>query len=226
MGLMSIETVRTVARADDRDINETICGLPAYALNIPDGLNAVIMVIQVAAIFTCFRAASMVSTRAGIALVAGAFASVMVSVYSILHEAEHGMLFTNRVANMLGGVVAALFFGAPFHLLRQGHIGHHLRNRSDDEAFDLWFEGESPVWKWMQWIGVLTGLFYLTILIGNIVVLLLPFVLKRKWFGFDRPSAAFMDALNPRYRRVIRLEACCVLVMHALIVRLMDIALL
>jgi fatty acid desaturase len=225
---MSVATSRTIADADDRDIIETatIRRLPIYASSLPNRLNAVIMVIQLGAIFSCFWAASRVSSGAGIAALACAFAALMVSVYSILHEAEHGVLFTQRTANVVGGVVAALFFGAPFHLLRQGHIGHHLRNRSDDEAFDLWFDGESPVWKWMQWLGVLTGLFYFTILMGNIVVLLFPFILKRRWFGFDRPSAAFMDALNPQYQLAVKLEACGVLVMHGLIVWLMGIPLM
>jgi fatty acid desaturase len=147
----------------------------------------------------------------------------MGGVYSIIHEAEHGSLFSNRRANVVGGVIAASFFPAPFHLLRQGHLGHHLRNRSDDEAFDLWFEGESPFWKWTQWFGILTGVFYLIVVSSNLIVLLFPFVLRSRWFGFDRPSAAFMDALNPRYTRIIRLEAMGIIALHSLLLVVMRI---
>lgn len=197
--------------------------LPAEVWRIPNRLNAIILALQLAAIFLCFRAAALLSSAWALALLAGGFAVLMVGVYSIIHEAEHGVLFTNARANLAGGVLLAAFFPVPFHLLRQGHLGHHLRNRSDDEAFDLWFEGESPVWKWAQWLGILTGLFYLMIVLGNLVVLVIPFVLKRRWFAFDRPSAAFMDALNPKYRRVIQLEAVGVIALHALIVELMRI---
>ena len=47
----------------------------------------------------------------------------------------------------------ALFFSAPFHLIRQGQIGHHIRNRSADEAFDLYFENASRFWKCGQLYG-------------------------------------------------------------------------
>jgi fatty acid desaturase len=202
-----------------------LCGLPAEAQRIHDRLNAGILVLQFVAIFSCFRAASVLSSPWAMAALACGFAVTMVGVYSIIHEAEHGLLFTNGRANIAGGVIAASFFPGPFHLLRQGHIGHHLRNRSDDEAFDLWFEGESPVWKWAQWIGILTGVFYLIIVLGNFVVLFLPFVLNRRWFAFDRPSAAFIDALNPKYAGTIRLEALGIIALHALIVQLMQIPL-
>jgi fatty acid desaturase len=224
---MKTMPLNTVCEADDRDTMDAavFSRLPAEARRIPDRLNAQIMVLQLVLIFSCFRAASVLSSPGAMAALACGFAVIMVGVYSIIHEAEHGVLFTNRRANIAGGVIAASFFPGPFHLLRQGHIGHHLRNRSDDEAFDLWFEGESPVWKWAQWIGILTGLFYLTIVLGNFVVLFLPFLLKRRWFAFDRPSAAFMDALNPKYERTIRLEALGIIVLHVLIVRLMQIPL-
>ena len=55
-----------------------------------------------------------------------------------------------KIPSPAAGVLMALFFPAPFHLLRQGHIGHHLRNRSDDEAFDLYFDGDNVVWRWMM----------------------------------------------------------------------------
>ena len=217
----------TLAEADYRAAldAESLRRLPADVWRIPDRLNATIIAGQLAAMFACFYAAAVIaSTTALIALAVG-FALLMVGVYSTIHEAEHGALFTNRRANTAGGIVMAAFFPVPYHLLRQGHLGHHLRNRSDDEAFDLWFAGESPLWKWTQWLGVLTGLFYLIVVLGNVVPLVAPFILNRRWFAFDRPSVAFMDALNPKYRRVIQLEAVGVITLHALIVWLMHIPL-
>ena len=102
------------------------------------------MATQCAGIAACLVAARSVQSGAGLLLVAAAFAVVMNSVYATIHEAEHRMLFSNRRVNESAGVLLAMFFPAPFHLLRQGHLGHHLRNRSDDEAFDLYFDGEHP----------------------------------------------------------------------------------
>ena len=193
---------------------------------IPSVLNAAIMAAQLTAIAACMLAARTTETITGLLLLAAAFAVVMNSVYSVIHEAEHRMLFRNRRINEAAGVVMALFFPAPFHLLRQGHLGHHLRNRSDDEAFDLYFDGEHPVWKRLQLYGILTGMYWLVAVLANVVVLAFPFVLRRENFAFDRPSAAFMDALNPRYTGIIRAEAIAVIALHSVLVWSLGVPLL
>ena len=80
------------------------------------------------------------------------------------------------------------------------------------------FDGEHPVWKCLQLYGTLTGLYWLMAVLSNVVVLAFPFVLRREYFEFDRPSAAFFDALNPAYTRIIRVEALATIAMHAAIV--------
>lgn len=121
-----------------------------------------------------------------LALVALGYGLVMNSTYAMLHEAEHNLLHPNKRVNEFTGATLALFFPAPFHLLRQGHLGHHIRNRSDDEAFDFYFEGESRVWKYLQLYGILTGLFWLVIVLSNLIAVLAPSLLKAKHATFDR----------------------------------------
>src|SRR5690349_14953188 len=123
---------------------------------IPSRLNAAIIAGQLIALAVCMGLAARLESGWGLAGLALVFGAVMNSVYSIIHEAEHGMLFSNRRWNDLAGAAMALFFPAPFHLIRQGHLGHHLRNRSDDEAFDFYFEGDHKVWKILVWYGILT----------------------------------------------------------------------
>lgn len=188
------------------------------AHRIPSRLNAAILAVQLLGIAMCIRSARDIDGVSGLVLLAAAFGVLMNSVYAVIHEAEHRMLFPDLRANDAAGMFMALFFPAPFHLLRQGHLGHHLRNRSDDEAFDLYFDGEHPAWKWLQLYGILTGFYWLVAVLANIVVLACPFVLRKENFEFDRPSAAFMDALNPRYNTVIRIEAITILALHAGIV--------
>ena len=192
---------------------------------IPALANAGIIVAQLAAIGACVTLAARPLSAWGLLALAAGFGIVMNSVYAIIHEADHGMLFEDRRLNDAGGVLMSLFFPAPFHLLRQGHLGHHLRNRSDDEAFDLYFEGEHPIWKCLQLYGTLTGLYWGVAVLSNLVVLAFPFVMHRQYFAFDRPSAAFMDALNPRYSRVIRFEAIATIGLHVAIVWLLTIPL-
>lgn len=182
---------------------------------IPDALNVVVIALQCTGVAACMWVLPSVQSAAGMLLVVVVFAIVMNSVYATIHEAEHRMLFSDRRINEAAGVLLALLFPAPFHLLRQGHLGHHLRNRSDDEAFDLYFDGEHPLWKRLQLYGILTGFYWLVAVLANVVVLVVPFVMRREHFEFDRPSAAFMDALNPRYTNYIRAEAIAVMVLHA-----------
>jgi fatty acid desaturase len=185
---------------------------------IPDALNVLVIALQCTGVAACMFTLRSLHHTIGLLLVLGTFAVVMNSIYATIHEAEHRMLFSSRRINEAAGVLLALLFPAPFHLLRQGHLGHHLRNRSDDEAFDLYFDGEHPIWKRLQLYGILTGFYWLVAVLANVVVLVVPFVMRREHFEFDRPSAAFMDALNPRYTNYIRAEAVAVIVLHTTIV--------
>jgi fatty acid desaturase len=192
---------------------------------IPCTLNACIILAQLAGLCLCFWAAAHADRWWTVLTLSAVFGIVMNSVYSIIHEAEHAMLFRNRFANEMAGMLMALFFPAPFHLLRQGHIGHHLRNRSDDEAFDLYFDGDNVVWKWLVWLGILTGLYYVLVVISNVVAVFAPFILDRRYFKVDRhitvdrASSAFLESFNPAHLRWIWIEGATAIALHITIVR-------
>jgi fatty acid desaturase len=185
---------------------------------IPARLNLSIIACQIAAMFALFHGAARATHWWQLALLTVTFAVVGNSVYSIIHEAEHRMLHPNPKINDLLGAAMALFFPAPYHLIRQGHLGHHQRNRSDDEAFDLYFENEKRSLRWIQLYSILTGMYWVMVACSNIVVLVCPFLLKRRFFEFNRPGAAFMESLNPIYWRMIRLEGLLAILLHTLIV--------
>jgi len=182
---------------------------------IPWRVNLTVVAAQVSAAMAIFWLTALASNWWQIGLLAVAFALVGNSIYASMHEAEHGILLPVRFYNDALGVALAAFFPAPFHLLRQSHLGHHWRNRSDDEAFDYFFPGESALWKRLQLYGILTGMFWITIVLSNVLVLVCPFVLQGKLVAFDRPTTAFMDSLNPRYWRWIQAEALLAIVFHA-----------
>lgn len=193
---------------------------------IPGRLNLLIVGVQLVALAAIFYGAAAATTWWQLLLLWGAMAVVGNSIYSIVHEAEHRLLHPNPYVNDGVGVFMALFFPAPFHLIRQGHLGHHLRNRSDDEAFDLYFDDERPALKWLQLYGILTGFYWMIVVLSNVVVIVAPFLLRRRLWNYDRPTAALMDSLNPRYFWYIRLEAAAVLLLHTLIVWSLGIPLL
>jgi fatty acid desaturase len=119
--------------------------------------------------------------------------------------------------------VLALLFPAPFHLLRQGHLGHHLRNRSDEEAFDLYFTEDNALWKRAQLYGILAGLYWAVVALSNAVAVIRPSLLRPAQVPFDRPTAALLESLNPRYERLIRMEAAAVLLLHGTLIWLWSV---
>ena len=193
---------------------------------IPASLNLCITGVQIVSAAMIFWLTSLATEWWQIAGLACAFGLLGNSIYSIIHEAEHGILHPVRWINDGIGVLMALLFPAPFHLIRQGHIGHHRRNRSDDEAFDLYFEGDRPWLKWLILYGILTGFYWMLVALSNVVVAIVPSILNRRFFEFDRPSVAFMDSLNPRYLRIIQLEGLLACVLHAAIVWVLGIPVL
>lgn len=181
---------------------------------IPRHLNFFLGFLVVTFCLALLWASGQVQQGWTVALLALAYGLVMNTGYALCHEAEHDMFHPNQLINDLSGAMLTLFFPASFQLRRQGHIGHHLRNRTDDEAFDLYFEGENPVWKHLQFYGILTGLFWLVIVLSNIPALLHPAWLAGRKFTFDRASMALQETLNPKTFRWIRLEALAVFVLH------------
>jgi fatty acid desaturase len=185
---------------------------------IPARLNLLIALCQVTALLLIFYGASVASSPWHVALLALAMAIVGNSVYSIIHEAEHRMLHPSPRVNDGVGALMALFFPAPYHLIRHGHLCHHRFNRSDHEAFDLYFEGDIPLVKWLKFYGIITGIYWVTVVLANFAVLVCPFLLKRKYLEFDQPIAEFIDSLDARQWRLIRLEAALAIVLHTLII--------
>jgi fatty acid desaturase len=184
---------------------------------IPGRMNLCLAALVVSLCTLLLWASGRVQSGWGLACLAVAYALVMNTGYALCHEAEHDIFHRNRGVNDAAGTIVSLFFPASFHLRRQGHLGHHLRNRTDDEAFDLYFEGDNPVWKYLQFYGILTGLFWLMIVMSNFIAVINPKWLARKT-SLDRPTAALQETLNPKYFTWIRLEAMLVFLLHGLMI--------
>ena len=198
------------------------------ACPIPARLNMVTAATQLVLLCSLLISTRMAENPVQILMLAAAYGIVMNSAYAMIHEAEHNLFHPTPFINTCGGVILALFFPAPYHLIRQGHIGHHLRNRSDDEAFDLYFEGENRVWKHLQYYGILTGLFWVVIALSNFIALIYPKCLttgfSRK-VGFDRPTEALIESLNPKYGPLIQLEALALFLLHGSLIYFLKIPL-
>lgn len=192
---------------------------------IPNARNLAIVLTQLVLYFVLLWLTSLATTWLYLGLLAATFAVLGNSIYNIVHEAEHRLLFSHARLNDFVGTLMTFPFPASFHLLRQSHLGHHLRNRSDDEAFDFYFDGENPVWKYLQLYGILTGFFWLVVVFSNIAVLCIPLTLSRKWFRFDRPSVTLMQSITPTLWRVIKFEAAAAIAFQIAVVYWLQIPL-
>jgi fatty acid desaturase len=181
---------------------------------IPEKLNLILSGLQILGLLALLWTAGQVAWDWKLLCIGLGYALLMNSAYGMLHEAEHGMLHSNRRLNDFVGTILAFFFPAPFHLLRQGHLGHHIRNRSDDEAFDFYFDGENRLWKYWLLYGILTGGFWICIALSNFFIILAPSMIRPKYTSFDRPTEALVESLNPKYQPLIRLESFLILVLH------------
>ena len=59
------------------------------------------------------------------------------TLWALIHEAVHGLLHPSRRVNELAGRALACLFGAPFELLRRGHLLHHAYNRTERERTEV-----------------------------------------------------------------------------------------
>lgn len=65
--------------------------------------------------------------------------------WALVHEAIHGLLFAQPGRNAACGRCLSIIHGAPFTLLRMGHLLHHRYSRTDDIS-EAWQPGE-PRWQ-------------------------------------------------------------------------------
>lgn len=181
---------------------------------IPARLNLLLFAVQLAGLLGLLGSVGRVTSWQGLLLLGFCYALVMNSAYSLIHEAEHNLFHPSRRINVAAGVILAMFFPAPFHLIRQTHLGHHLRNRSDDEAFDLYFKGQNPLLRFAQIYSTVSGFFWFSLAVGTLLGPLLPFILKSRFWKFDRMSQSITESLNPRYWRWIQLESLGAIALH------------
>jgi fatty acid desaturase len=85
------------------------------------------------------------------------------TMFSLMHEAVHGMFHGKRLINEAAGNFAAVFFPTVFSVQRLSHLTHHRNNRTDVECFDYYRSGDYHLLKVAQWYSILTGLYWLFI---------------------------------------------------------------
>ena len=140
---------------------------------IPNRLNFFLVVLVTVCAIGLLWIGSRAPSWYGVAAVAVLYSYLMLSNYALLHEGTHHNLNEDPKWNYWLGVVTGVFFLAPFSMIRVTHQGHHQRNRTDDEIFDLYYEGGWFL-KCCQWYATLLGLFWPCIPVCAVLFALCP----------------------------------------------------
>jgi fatty acid desaturase len=157
---------------------------------IPGTLNILLSLgAMIAALSLLWLASHSTSILAFIVTIV-AFSFVNNTLFSLLHEAVHGIFHENRLINEWAGRLLAAFFPTGFNFQRIAHLGHHRRNRTDAEIFDYYKPGDNLIIKFTQWYGILTGLYWLLPPVSCLIFLLCPTVLL-KW-AIDRSEQSHL----------------------------------
>src|SRR6185436_11887165 len=117
-----------------------------------------------------------------------AFAFLNNTVFSLLHEAVHGIFHPNLAVNNWAGRILAAFFPTGFTFQRIAHLGHHRRNRTDAELFDYYKPGDNLLFKYVQWYGILTGIYWLIPPLASLLFLCTPVPLIKRIMAYSETS--------------------------------------
>jgi fatty acid desaturase len=179
---------------------------PPADMPIPNRLNLLLVVLVVGSAIALLWLGSHVESWWATVLVGIAFSYLLLTNYALLHEASHASLHSNPAVNRLLGTVTGLLFPMPFSMFRVTHQGHHLRNRTDHEMFDLYYPTDYRSIRYMQWYGVLCGLFWPWVPIGAVLFALCPGVLRTRIFKKARSSNQLLGDIRDQEIRAIRFE--------------------
>ena len=173
---------------------------------IPNRLNTLLVLM----VFTLALGLMWISSRVnawyyvlGIGVL---FSYLLLTNYGLLHEAAHQNLHSDRRMNRILGTACGLLFPCPFSLIHSAHQGHHIRNRTDFEMFDMYYPTDNRLVRFVQWYGILCGMFWPWVPIGAVLSAVCPAILRTKVFRQARSSSYILSDITDSDVRAIRAE--------------------
>lgn len=156
--------------------------IPQKEYRIPERLNIIILVASASLVWICLWSASHLSLVWAL-VAAFLFAHLNNTLFSLLHEAVHSLFSSNTHRNTIFGRICAVFFLTSFTLQRAAHLGHHRRNRTDQDLYDYYLPGQSKTLRNFQlYAGNLFGLYWFCIPLSNLIYILTPWIYTSRWF--------------------------------------------
>ncbi|MGH7135277.1 MAG: fatty acid desaturase [Pirellulales bacterium] len=190
---------------------------------VPDRLNLALVALTVTAAIGLLWLGSRASGWLAVSAVGVAFSYVLLTNYALLHEATHRHLHSNARWNYWLGVTAGVLFPVPFSMIETTHQGHHLRNRTDFEMFDLYYPTDNRLLKYAQWYSILCGLFWPLVPLGAVVAAIYPRALQAGALGRARSSSYVLSDVAELPSSAIRAELLIIVAAFAAMFWLLDL---
>src|SRR5262245_38531881 len=188
---------------------------PPPDMPIPVRLNlALVALASSLAVFLLWLGSHVERWYAGLG-VGVAFSYLLLTDYALLHEATHHNLHPDPRWNRALGVLTGLLFPVPFSMIWTTHQGHHLRNRTDHEMFDLYYSSDDRLVKYAQWYSILCGLFWPVIPLGALVTAVWPGLLRLRPFRRARSSSYLLGDIHSSDVWAIRGEVALIIAFFA-----------
>ena len=203
----------------------------AIADAVPARLNMLLLVGAGAVTAGCLYLASNTGSLVVMIGAAIAFSFFNNTMFSLMHEAVHGVFHPNPAVNDAAGRIAAAFFPTAFSLQRTFHLAHHRNNRSDCERFDFYAPDENRWLKYAQWYCILSGLYWaaspLFCLIYAVTAGWVPWtrlLAADSTFGRQTSAEPFLDSLRSVAPATVRLDVLLSIAIQAAMIYLLDIS--
>jgi len=153
------------------------------------------------------------------------FSFLFLPLYSLLHEAEHRVFHPHTPTNDIFGFLLAAFFPGPFTFLRACHLGHHQRNRTNAEMFDLYYPDDNLLAKRLYFYALYLGMFWLAVPVATVIFLLWPGLLRTRILQGDPSTSNMINGIPSWYMLRIRLECLAVGLIQGTIFFVLDLKL-
>lgn len=149
---------------------------------MPERLNWLILAASAVATAACLWVASHGAWWAMLTA-AAAFAILNNTPFALMHEAVHGVAAPRAARNYALGVLAGWMFPTSFTMQKTAHLGHHARNRTDQELYDYYLPHQSKLTRnvWL-YAGNLLGLYWFCVPLSNLLYLLCPALYRSRVF--------------------------------------------
>ncbi|MCP5162816.1 MAG: fatty acid desaturase [Hahellaceae bacterium] len=194
---------------------------------IPDRLNTLLSIVQISGSLALLMWASQSSHWLGVLFAALLFSYLMQMGFSLLHEAEHNKLHSQRLVNDGFGFLLAAMFPGSYQLMKVAHLNHHKVNRSDAELVDYIKPGENRFFKVTQYYALIHGLIWLSAPLVTLFICLVPGSFLKAFFSRAENSAVsrYLAFIQKVGATRVRIETLGTLAFWAIAISVLDLSL-